>query len=55
MPYFDFFQYVIELEKRTRCKKREINLTFPSRDIVPQRLEFTCNYIGSLNFKPSYL
>ena len=50
------FQYVIELKKkRTRCKKREVDLTSPSRDIVPQRLGFTCNCIGSLSFKPSYL
>ena len=49
------FQYVIELEKTNKMLKREVNLTFPSRDIVPQRLGFTCNCIGSLNFKPSYL
>ena len=36
-------------------QKREVNLTSPSRDIVPQRLRFTYNCIGSLNFKPPYL
>ena len=51
------FQYVIELEKTNKIQKTEVNLTSPSRDIVPQRLGFTCNciLIGSLNFKPSYL
>ena len=50
------FQYVIELEKTNKMQKRQkVNLTSPSRDIVPQRLGFTCNCIGSLNFKPSYL
>ena len=43
------------MEKRTKCKKREVNLTSPSRDIVLQRLRFTCNCKGSLIFKPSYL
>ena len=43
------FQYVIELEKTNKMKKREVNLTSPSRDIVPQRLRFTYNCIGSLN------
>ena len=50
------FQYVIELEKNEQdAKKREVNLTSPSQDIVPQRLGFTCNCIESLNFEPSYL
>ena len=43
------FQYVIELEKTNKMKKREVNLTSPSRDIVPQKLRFTYNCIGSLN------
>ena len=43
------FQYVIELEKMNKVKKREVNLTSPSRDIVPQRLRFPYNCIGSLN------
>ena len=55
MRYFDFSICYRAGKKRTRCKKREVNLTFPSRDIVPQRLGFTCNCIGSLNFKSSYI
>ena len=43
------FLYVIELEKTNNMKKREVNLTSPSRDIVPQRLRFTYNCIESLN------
>ena len=43
------FQYVIELEKTNKMKKREVNLTSPSRDIVPQRLRFAYNCIGSVN------
>ena len=42
-------QYVIELEKTNKMKNREVNLTSPSRDIVPQRLRFTYDCIGSLN------
>ena len=49
------FQYVIELEKTNKMQKREVNLTSPYRDIVPQRLRFTYNCIGSLNFKSPYL
>ena len=49
------FQYAIELEKTNKMQKRDVNLTSPSRDIVPQRLGFTFNCIGSLNFKQSYL
>ena len=30
-------------------------MTFPSRNIVIQRLRFTCNCKGSLIFTPSYL
>ena len=55
MPYSDFSIFYRAGKKRTRCKKREVNLTFPSRDIVPQRLRFTDNCIGSRNFKPFYL
>ena len=54
MPYSDF-SIVIELEKKNKMQKRKINLTSPSRDIVSQRLRFTYNCIGSLNFKPPYL
>ena len=43
------FQYAIELEKTNKMKKREVNLTSPSRDIMPQRLRFAYNCIGSLN------
>ena len=49
------FQYVTELEKTNKIRKREVNLTSPSRDIVPQSLRFTYNCIGSLNFKRPYL
>ena len=45
----------VSWKKRKTCKKREVNLTSPSQDIVPQSLGFTCNCIRSLNFKPSYL
>ena len=55
MPYSDFSICYRAGKKRTRCKKWEVNLTSPSRDIVPQRLRFTDNCIGSLNFKPPYL
>ena len=44
------FQYVIDLEKTNKMKRREVNLTSPSRDIVPQMLRFTYNCIGSLNY-----
>ena len=55
MPYFDFSICYKAEKKRTKCKKLEVNLTSPSRDIVPQRLGFTCNCEGSLIFKSSYL
>ena len=48
MPYSDF-SICYTAEKMNMMKKREVNLTSPSRDIVPQRLRFTYNCIGSLN------
>ena len=56
MPYFDF-SICYRAGKNEQDAKKQVNLTSPSRDIVPQRLGFTCNciLIGSLNFKPSYL
>ena len=55
MAYFDFSICYRAGKNEQDAKKWEVNLTSPSRDIVPQRLGFTCNCIGSLNFKPSYL
>ena len=55
MPYFDFSICYKAGKKTNKMQKREVNLTSPSRDIVPQRLGFTCNCTGSLNFKPSYI
>ena len=48
MPYSDF-SICYRAGKNEQDKKREVNLTSPSRNIVPQRLRFTYNYIGSLN------
>ena len=54
MPYSDF-SICYRAGKNEPDAKWEVNLTSPSRDIVPQRLRFTYNCIGSLNFKPPYL
>ena len=48
MPYSDF-SICYRAGKTNKMKKREVNLTSPSLDIVPQRLRFTYNCIGSLN------
>ena len=55
MPCSDFSIYYRVGKNEQDAKKREVNMTSPSRDIVPQRLRFTYNCIGSLNFKPPYL
>ena len=55
MPYSDFSICYRAGKNEQDAKKREVNLTSPSRDIVPQRLRFTYNCIGSLNFKLPYL
>ena len=51
MPYSDF-SICYRAGKNQQDAK---NGTSPSRDIVPQRLRFTYNCIGSLNFKLPYL
>ena len=48
MPYSDF-SICYRAGKNEQDEKREVNLTSPSRDIVPQRLRFTYNCIRSLN------
>ena len=55
-PYSDFLT-CYRAEKTNKMQKREVNLTSTSRDIVPQRLRFTYNCIGTrnLNFKLLYL
>ena len=55
MPYFDLSICYRAGRDEPNAKKREVNLTFPSQDIAPQRMGFTCNCKGSLIFKPSYL
>ena len=43
MPYFNFSICYRAGKNEEDAKKREVNLTSPSRDIAPQRLGFTCN------------
>ena len=55
MPYSDFSICYRAGRDEPNAKSGMVNLTFPSRDIAPQRLGFTCNCKGSLIFTPSYL
>ena len=54
MSYFDFSICYRAEQNEQNAKKREVNLTPPSRDIVPQSLGFTRNCKGSMVFKPPY-